>query len=317
MSFRFRSVALAAALLGLHLTVTGCGMFRGTYETVTEKSHEAYRWYKAPGDDLVRKLGIAWMRNLTDYEVADFEADYTARLAQEIRRQSDELQVVTPDDPQAPEALDILPRTPEGRIDNFDLALMAQQKGINAVVVANLIDVRDRRQEKGLWWFKDVYDYIDATINVEVYDAETAAKLLDARFTRAIEADLPLELPNQPTSDVLPPQVTEEIEAMLETVARRIADVMLLQHWVGFIREVAGETVTLTAGADCGLEPGQVLDVFEASRVVQGKDDIYYFVPGLKAGEIEVTAAHPDRIEARILSSSAVIWAGSPVRLKE
>lgn len=316
MTGRMTTAARTAALLASMLILAGCGTVQRTYQNVTEKSHEVYRWYKSPGDDLIKKVGVVWVRNRTAYVVPGFEADYTARLAEAIRTESAGLLLVLPDSAQAPEFLRQLPRTPEGRIDNFDLTLAAQQAGFNAVVIASLIDVRDRRQEKGLWWFKDVYDYIDVTFNVEVYDSETAAKLLDERFTREVEADLPLDMPNQPNSDEMPAQVLEEIDPILKRIARRIADEVMVRPWVGFIRAVSGETVTLTTGADSGLQPGQVLDVFDASRAVQGKDDVYYFVPGLKAGEIEVSAVHPDRIEARTLSGS-VIWAGNPVKLKD
>ena len=91
---------------------------------------------------------------------------------------------------------------------------------------------------------------------------------------------------------------------------------MAVKSWVGYILEVSGQRVVLSAAADSGLKPGEVLDVFDNNRVIQGVDDVHFFVPGLKVGEIEVTAVFTDRVEARVLSGK-VIWAGSPVKLKD
>jgi hypothetical protein len=310
-----RGPVLTAVLMIWAVSLAGCGMVTHSYKAVAEKSHQALRWYKSPGDDLVKKVGVAWLVNRSGYTAVDFQDAYTTRLADRLRGETAGLKVVGPADPAAPDLLNRLPLTPEGRIDNLELALLAQQAGLNAVVVPSLIDVRDRRQEKGVWWFKDVYDYIEVTINVEVYDSQTAAKLLDERFTREFEADIPMVMPNQPAATVLPPQVLDEIEAMLKPIARRIADAVVIQPWVGFIREVSGEKVTLTADADTGLEAGDVLEVFDNRRVIQGMENVHFFVPGLKIGEIEVTAAAGAQVEARILSGAAV-WAGCPVKLK-
>ena len=214
MSRSIRFGTLLAALL-FAAGITGCGTVKNSYQAVADQSHKALRWYKSAGDDLIKKVGVAWLRNETRYPTADFEKIHTAELVEQLRVESGGLIVIGPDDPSAPDILRVLPRTPEGRIDNFDLALLAQRAGLNAVVIGTLIDVRDRRQEKGLWWFKDVYDVIDITLDVEVYDSQTAAKLLDERFTREIEADMPLVLANQPPPTTLPAPVRDEISAML------------------------------------------------------------------------------------------------------
>jgi hypothetical protein len=311
----FRRGTVLAVVLIWAAGLAGCGTLERSYKAVSEKGHQALRWYKSPGDDLVKKVGVAWFLNQSGYAAADFEATFTGLLVERLRNESSDLQVIGPAEPGAPELLDSLPKTADGRIDNLQIALLARRAGLNAVVVGSLVDVRDRRQEKGIWWFKDVYDAIEATINLEVYDSHTAAKMIDERFTLQFEAEIPLIMPDQPASTNLPPQVIEEIESMLTPLARKIADAAVTQPWVGFIHEVSGALVTLTVGAGSGLEPGDVLEVLDNSKVIQGMQDVHFFVPGLKVGEIEVTAASAERIEARILSGQQ-IWSGSPVKLK-
>ncbi len=291
-------------------------MVHESYQAVAEKSHQVMRWYEAPGGNLGKTVGVAYLRNQSGYLVPDFESTYTTELIERLRAEGGELRILSPQDPAAPEMLRRVPLNPNGGIDNFDLALKARQNAINAVVVATLIDVRDRRQEKGLWWFKDVYDYIDVTLDIEVYDSETAAKLLDERLIHSFEADMPLHSSNQPASQTLPAQVLEELSSILPRAARMIADAAVVHPWVGFIREVSQRRVILSAGADSGLQAGDVLEVFDNSRIIQGANEIHYFVPGLKIGEIEVTAPSAGGVEARILSDGP-IWVGCSVKLKE
>ncbi len=309
--FRRGSIWMAALIWVAILT--GCGTVKSAYQGIAQKSHDAVRWYKSPGDDLVKRVGVTWLANRSGYTAADFEATYTVGLVDRLRAQSDTLTAVGPADPGAADLLGRLPQTPEGLIDNLELALAAREIGLNAVVIASLVDVRDRRQEKGVWWFKDVYDDIEVTINVEVYDSLTAAKLLDERFTRQFEADIPLSLPGQAPTTALPPQVLEEIEALLEPVARRITDVVAILPWVGYIHEVSGDRITLASCGEAGLEAGDVLDVLDNQRVIQGMENAHFFLPGLKTGEIEVTSVSAGQVEARILSGTRIL-AGSPVK---
>jgi hypothetical protein len=295
--------------------LTGCGMFHQSYQAVAEKGSRALRWYKAPGEDLIKTVAVVRLDNRSGYPVPDFEATYTALFIERLQAEDGGLRIISAEDPQAPEFLRRLPLGPDGRIDNFELALRSRQHGVNAVVAAALIDVRDRRQERGIWWFKDVYDYIDITLDVEVYDSETAAKLIDERLTQAIEADIPLVLPSQPSAATLPVQVLEEFEKMIRRAGRLVADAVVVRSWVGVIGEVSDDRVMLRAGADVGLEAGDVLEVFDNRRVIQGVEDVRFFVPGLKIGEIEVVETFPDRVTARLVSDTPV-WAGCTVKRK-
>lgn len=127
---------------------------------------------------------------------------------------------------------------------------------------------------------------------------------------------MPLAMPGQPPATALPLQVIEEIEENVwPAVARRIVDEMVAVPWVGFIQAVSSAGVTLNAGSETGLEVGDVLDVFDNGREIEGVGGARFLVPGAKIGEIEVAAASPGRIEARILSGEQIA-PGAPVTLK-
>ncbi|HDI59611.1 MAG TPA: hypothetical protein ENF48_04510 [Desulfobacteraceae bacterium] len=311
-----RQGPILSAILVWFAVLTGCSTLQRTYHAVMEGGHEVLRWHKSADDDLIKKVGVHRVNNWSGYAAADFEAVQTRHLVELLQAETDDLIIIAPGTPGAPDLLTRLPRTPENAIDNFQVALEARRAGLNAVAVASLIDVRDQRQEKGLWWFKDVYDEIEVTINVEVYDSQTAAKILDERFIHRIEADMPLAMPGQPPATALPLQVIEEIEENVwPAVARRIVDEMVAVPWVGFIQAVSSAGVTLNAGSETGLEVGDVLDVFDNGREIEGVGGARFLVPGAKIGEIEVAAASPGRIEARILSGEQIA-PGAPVTLK-
>ncbi len=311
-----RQGTILSAILVWIAVLTGCGTVQRSYHAVMEGGHEALRWVKSTDDDLIKKVGVHQVNNWSGYTAPDFETVQTRRLAELLQAETKDLIIIPPGTPEAPELLTRLPRTPENAIDNLEVALQARKTGLNALVVASLIDVRDRRQEKGLWWFKDVFDEIEMTINVEVYDSQTAAKILDERFIHRIEADMPLAMPGQPPASALPLQVIEEIEEKIwPDVVRRIVDEMVVIPWVGFIQTVSDAAVTLTAGAESGLEAGDVLDVFDSGRIIEGVGGGRFLVPGAIIGEIEVASASPGRIEARILSGDR-ITPGLAVTLK-
>ncbi|MEE4607847.1 MAG: hypothetical protein V2L15_03080 [Desulfobacteraceae bacterium] len=307
---------MLTAILVWIAVLTACGTLQRSYTAVMEGGHEALRWYKSADDDLIKKVGVHQVNNWSGYAAGDFEAVQTGRLVELLQAETDDLIIVAPATPGAPDLLTRLPRTPENAIDNLDVALQARRAGLNALAVASLIDVRDRRQEKGLWWFKDVYDEIELTLNVEVYDSQTAAKILDERFIHRIEADMPLAMPGQPPATALPLQVIEEIEENVwPAVVRRIVDEMLIIPWVGFIQEVSSTGVTLTGGSETGVAPGDILDVLDNGRVIEGLGGTRFLVPGPKIGEIEVVGASAGRIEAHILSGDRFA-PGFPVKLK-
>lgn len=311
-----RQGPLLAAVVVWFVLLAGCGTLQRSYHAVMEGGHEALRWVKSADDDLVKKVGVHQVNNWSGYAAPDFEAVQTRRLVSLLEEETDDLIIIAPGTPEASDLLTRLPRTPLNAIDNLEVALQARRAGLNAVAVASLIDVHDQRQEKGLWWFKDVFDEIEVTVNVEVYDSQTAAKILDERFIHRIEADMPLSMPGQSPATRLPLQVIEEMEENVwPEVARRIADEMVVIPWVGFIQAVSNGGVTLSAGSETGLESGDVLDVFDNSRMIEGMGGARFLVPGPKIGEIEVASTAVGRIEARILSGGQIA-PGAPVALK-
>ncbi len=64
-----------------------------------------------------------------------------------------------------------------------------------------------------------------------------------------------------------------------------------------------------------GLESGDILEVYDSSRIMEGVGGQRFFIPGLKIGEIEIVSITEDRLEAKLISGED-IKKGSTVRRK-
>ena len=62
----------------------------------------------------------------------------------------------------------------------------------------------------------------------------------------------------------------------------------------------------LSSGKETGIKPGDVLQVFADKGIIEGINDQKFFLPGLKSGEIKITATFPGRSEAVIISGENI-----------
>ena len=85
------------------------------------------------------------------------------------------------------------------------------------------------------------------------------------------------------------------------------------QPWDGYITEINGDRYVVPSGTNVGLETGDILEVFDSSRTMEGVGGQRFFIPGLKIGEIEVVTIAENRLEAKLVSGKQ-IKKGSTVR---
>ena len=102
---------------------------------------------------------------------------------------------------------------------------------------------------------------------------------------------------------------------MAETAAKLVSEALYRQAWQSFIIAVAADKVILSADESTGLVPGDVLNVYDSSGIINGFGGQQFFVPGLKIGELRITAVYPNRSEAVVISGTD-IKEGSSVKLR-
>jgi hypothetical protein len=207
-----------------------------------------------------------------------------------------------------------LPLLKSGQVDNFVLATIGRQLGLNAVVTGSLNDIGLITETEGLI-MKDTLHSIQILVSVQVYDTETGSKILDESFNRKVEIEkLDYDLIRSEEKLILP-DLNETISDLLSEMGERICWAIEEQPWNGFITSFAGDKVILSAGDISGLKPGDELEVFDNSRILKGRDGQQFFLHGEKIGEIRIVAVEPGTSEAVVVSDNG-IKTGSSVRVK-
>ncbi|MDL2122159.1 MAG: hypothetical protein LWX51_03545 [Deltaproteobacteria bacterium] len=270
---------------------------------------------KAPAGDLKKKVGITFFENRTFLAVNNFEKIFHIKLAKNIKETCPDILIIKPGDTGYPDQMAVPPKLASGRIDNLVLAKTGRRLGLNAIVTGSLMDINANKENRGILWFKNTYNFIRFQIVVEAYDTETGAKILDDSFDDEIQVD-EIDLNNLRTGN------TNEIPALNDAllnavipIGEKICDAVNIQPWKGYVISSFDDKIIISSGKRSGLILGDKLEVYDSGSIFEGKDGRKFFIPGLKIGEIKITALYPDRAEATLISGKS-IKVGSVVKIK-
>ena len=147
-------------------------------------------------------------------------------------------------------------------------------------------------------------------------DTRTATKLLDQTFKRQIEID-DIEYQIIQESDKIDlPQLNETLTKLLTDIGDSVCDTVKDQPWTGYITKVDGDKFMIPSGTRTGLKLGDILEVYDSSRIIEGIGGQRFFTPGLKIGEIEIVNITENQTEAKLVDGKG-IEPGSTVRRKD
>ena len=265
---------------------------------------------------LVNKVALSLFDNRTQLRFEEVEQSFYKPFNQQIKDGCRDLSLFTPYDPNFPEALIDATLVPErGALNNMAIAQTGRSLGMGAVITGRLANISGFEREKGFWLFKENQHYERIMIQVDMYATETGAKILSEAYSEEIEiSDTEFQaLANGSVENS--PRVMEAFEEIAENIAEDVCDILNDMPWVGFVTRVEANRVTLSAGTDAGLVPGQRLELYNSDRVFQTPKGTRFFVPGTKTGEIEITAVEAGRAQATLLPDS-VAGPGYAVRIR-
>ena len=310
----FKNVQLIITAMFLLVAVSmvpGCSSF----STIKKTTKKIARDLKSPDGDMKKKIGIALFDNKTFCDNQCFEEFFFTNLASTIKKACSDILLVKPGDAGCPAFLTDLPVQPTGQLDNLALAKAGRQIGLNAIVTGSLIDIKAVKEEHGFLWFKSVSNIVQMQMVVEVYDTETAAKLLDEIFSCAIEV-------NKQEFELIKSKKAEGIAGFKNAfthiagvAGEKICDTVAMQPWKGYVVSISGNRIIISSGRKSGLIAGDIFEVYAGEKIIKGKDGRRFFVPGLKTGEIKITTVYSDKAAAVSISADD-IKEGCLVRIK-
>jgi len=320
---RIRIIVSRWFLLIFWATALGCSIpepientVEATTKTIKRTTRSITRKIYLDDQDLIRSIGLFNFENNSLHESWDFQKIFHKGLPEYI---NDTCQGVHISDPEAGSLWNIIkkpPRLETGITDNYSLALLGRQLGLNAIVSGSLEDIRIMDEIRGVWITKDTHHLVQVFIRVEVSDTRTATKLLDQTFKRQIEID-DIEYQIIQESDKIDlPQLNKTLTKLLTDIGDSICDTVKDQPWTGYITKVEGQKFMIPSGTRTGLKLGDILEVYDSSRIIEGIGGQRFFTPGLKIGEIKIVTITENQTEAKLVDGEGIA-PGSTVRRKD
>lgn len=307
--------AFVVGALGFFLS--GCSYSKTmdkTTKKVTDTTQKIKRKIRFSDDDLQRITALLSFENKSLYQTEDFAQLFQSGIPQYLNKQCADVTVAEPGVSEDFGRIKEVPTLPSGQVDNFALATIGRELGLNAAIVGSLDDIGIVDETEGLI-LKDTLYFIQILVRVEVYDTETGTKILDDSFQRKIEVDkLDYDMMRSEGKLKLP-DLSETLRDLLGEMGEKICWAIEDQPWNGFITTLAENKVFVSAGSISGLEPGDEFDVFDNSRIIKGRDGQRFFVRGPKTGRIRIVSVKPRTSEAVVISNKG-IQTGNSVRVK-
>ena len=322
-SNRIRSPLTAAILIALLFASLSCSVpkpiettVEKTAKTIKRTTRSITRTIKLDDQDLKRVVDIFNFENNSLRESGEFQEVFYKGLPEYINNSCPGVLVVEPQDGSVLKVFEKPPKLKTGITDNYALATLGRQLGLNAIVVGSLDDIRFMDEIRGVWVTKDTHHIVHVFIRVEMVDTRTATKLLDNTFERRIEID-DIEYQLIKESDKISlPELNETLKKLLTDVGDSICDTIRDQPWTGFITKKEGDKFFVSSGSRIGLKTGDILEVFDSSRIIEGLGGQRFITPGLKIGEVEIVGITEISSEARLIEGNGIVT-GSTVRRKD
>jgi Flagellar assembly protein T, C-terminal domain len=292
--------------------ITGCS----PVHSIEKSTKNMVRDFRAPDSHLKRKIALTSFENKTTFKDGHMAELISEKLSRAITSACTNILLEKPGDSGYPDKLAKLPREISGGIDNFELAKIGRRLGLNGIVTGTVINISPDNKKKGILWFKNTHYYVRVQASAQVYDTETAAKLLDESFVHEVEVDEPDLESIQREPGIQASIMDEAFGAIVDKMAEKICNAVVLQPWKGFIGSVNADRIMINSGEKAGLKIGDLFDVYDSNDIFKGAGDQRFFIPGLKVGKIKITTVYPDSAEA-ILLSGHDIQAGFSIRAKD
>ena len=276
------------------LLIGGCSSFT----TLTNATKGTAVELTASDKGMRKKVGIAVLGHRAFPTHSYLEAVLQKALIERIDTGCPNIILVAPGDQDYPEFLDAPPRYASGRINSFELIRKGRQLGLNAIVTGESAKIREESKKRGFLWFKRTKDYASILATVSAYDTATGAKIFENALTSRIEISEADSKAIRAQRYASVPRIRAALVNAANEAGKKICEMMSVQRWKGFVVSAGGNRISISSGSESGLAPGDILEVYESARTIEGVASQRYYLPGAKTGELRIATVEADQAQA-------------------
>jgi hypothetical protein len=303
-----------ALVFALALAVTGVGC-SGPSRPATASAGGDEIPIRHP-DNILKKVGILPIQVQTAYGDRYTGEMVEDLLLETLQRECPEVLLLRSGMDGWPVASENLPRTADNGIDNYTLAMLGRESGLNAVMAVFVTSISADEKPSGFWFLKRMRYYVRGEVLIDVYDTETATKLLSRTVGESLEIDS-LEIELIRSRNRIESYLIEEVmENVVDQAYEPVCEALEEQVWKSFTIASDDGAVRIASGERSGLQSGHVLEVYQSGATLEGVNGHRYIMPGPKIGEVQIETADVATAEALSLTGKT-IPVGSVVKIKK
>lgn len=295
------AIRLMVLLLFFALTSWGCG---GSPNLLKEIPTTVNTVKSAKGH--IKQVGLVLIHAPNTAVGKIVGERYLKALGDAVLNENGRLNLLRPQDSEFPNFLVELAEASSSSIDAVSLSEQGRQAGYQGLIAAAVDDIRPVAKKTGMFWMRKTRHYIQYSVTVDLYDPYTAAKIISEVKEGTIQI-------SEGDYDNLKAGTATSIDALNEAIedvagdhGERIGESLADHQWKSAVVKVQDGQIFIPAGPKSGLQEGDRLAVFEGRRLLENNYGGKFTAPGIKVGELQITAIDGQMTEAKALNAESI-----------
>jgi hypothetical protein len=180
----------------------------------------------------------------------------------------------------------------------------AESLGMHVLVGSVLNPIETRSAKTGVWPLRTASKVYEVSMVVNVVDVSNGTLYLNNLETEDVAIPID-ELESRDEKEVVAEVLEKALPQILKRQVSAVSSELSEEPWSGKILSVDEQNVLINAGADVGIEPGQLFGVYEEGESIRCQNGKTFQLLGKKVGEIKASSVMENR-------SAAVTQSGGP-----
>ncbi len=283
------------ALVVLALILPGCSTVKRTSHGVTRG---VVMKFKTEDRGLKRFIALMPIENFTQLTSTDETQQFRQQLVTRLGERCRDLVLLHPEEAQFPQGINPPPSLSSGAIDNLGLAANARKEGVFGIAFIRITGVFTDERFAGILWWRDPQTVLQVQLVADLYGAQPGAKLLSESYTQELDIDPDIARLMYTQQEQAAPVILDALARIAAELEEDICDGIMKRPWQGFVTRIDQDRIHISSGSNAGLEVGDRFEVFPQGKVITGLGGERFWLPGPKAGRIELVTVEPQSSEA-------------------